>query len=102
MTVGVVVALVALVLVGVLTIDLGPTLRARAERAGSNLIARPMHIGRLGIRLRSGNFVIEDLRIEGLAPADHPFLTAKRLEVSLYWWTFFRTREILIKSIDMS
>ena len=99
---GVAIAIVALLLVAVLTIDLGPRLRERAERAGSNLIARPMHIGRLGIRLRSGNFVIEDLRIEGLTPADHPFLTAKRIEVSLYWWTFFATREVLVKSIDMS
>ncbi len=100
--VAVAIAIVALVLIAVLTIDLGPTLRERAERAGSNLIARPMHIGRLGVRLRSGNFVVEDLRIEGLTPADHPFFTARRIEVSLQWWTFFRTREVLVKSIDMS
>jgi hypothetical protein len=97
-----VVAIVVLVLIAVVTIDLGPTLRERAEREGSKLIERPLHIGSLGIRLRSGNFVIENLRIEGLTPADHPFFTAKRIEVSLYWWTFFGTRELLIKSVDMS
>ena len=96
------VAIVVIALVALLTVDLGPTLRERAEVAGSKLIERPMHIGRLGIRLRSGNFVVEDLRIEGVTPADHPCFTAKRIEVSLYWWTFFRTREVLIKSIDMS
>lgn len=108
---GIVVTIVVLVLVAVLTVDLGPELRERAARAGSNLIGRPMHIKRLGILLRSGNFVIEGLTIEGLTPADHPFFTAKRIEVSLYWWTFFRTvkddrgnpvHDLLIKSVDMS
>lgn len=99
---GIVAAIVVLALGAFLTIDLGPALRERAERAGSKFIERPMHIGRLGIRLRSGSFVVENLRIDGLTPSDHPFFTAKRIDVSLYWWTFFSTREVLIKSIDMS
>lgn len=102
LAVGIVAAIVVLALIAVLTIDLGPALRERAERAGSKLIERPMHIGRLGIRLRSGTFVAENVRIDGLTPSDHPFFTAKRIEVSLHWWAFLRTREVLIKSIDMS
>ncbi len=102
LTVGIIIVLVVLAVALFVTVDLGPVFRERAEQAGSKLINRPMHIGRLGIRLRSGHFVVEDLRIEGLTPADHPFFTAKRIEVSLYWWTFFGTRELLIKSVDMS
>ena len=99
---GILAAVVVLTLGAFLTIDLGPWFRTQAEQRGSKLIGRPMHIGTLGIRLRSGAFVVEDLSIEGLTPADHPFFTAKRIEVSLHWWTFFGTREVLIKSIDMS
>ena len=38
-------------LVSVVTIDLGPSLKARAEAEGSNFLARPMHIGRLGVHI---------------------------------------------------
>ena len=37
------------VLVSTVAIDLGPALRARAEREGSKWLDRPMHIGRLGV-----------------------------------------------------
>src|SRR3712207_7555170 len=57
---------VAAFLVSVVTIDLGPSLRARAEREGSKFIDRPMHIGRLSVHIARGRFAIEDLRIEGL------------------------------------
>jgi hypothetical protein len=94
--------LLVVVLVGsVLTIDLGPSVRARAEREGSRLIERPMHIGKLSIRLLAGRFVIEDLLIEGLSPEARPFFTAKRLEVSLPWWTLFG-RELYVQSIELS
>ena len=56
---------------------------------------------RLGVRLFNGKFVIEDFVIEGLVPTDRPFLTAKRIDVSLAWEAMFR-REVLVDSIVMS
>jgi hypothetical protein len=79
-------ALLVALLVTVLTIDLGPTLRARAEREGTNYLQRPLHIGRLSARLIPGVFVFENLMIEGLSPSDRPFLTAKKITVQLPWW----------------
>ena len=77
------VALLAAIVVGAFvtffTVDLGPSLRARAEQEGSKYIERPMHIGRLSAQLRPGVFVVDDLMIEGLTPQDRPFLTAKRI-----------------------
>jgi hypothetical protein len=100
-----VVAIVAIViaatLVSVVVVDLGPALRERAERAGSNWLARPMHIGRLGVLLGPGRFVIEDLRIEGLTPESRPWLEAKRIEVSLTWRALFN-REVLVDTIEMT
>ena len=48
------------------TVDLGPSLKARAEQAASDFMGRPMHIGRLSVHLWLGRFVLEDLVIEGL------------------------------------
>ena len=96
-----VLAVFAAILVTVFTIDLGPGLRARAESEGSRFIQRPMHIGRLSARLTPGVFVIEDLVIEGLAPTDRPFLRAKRIVVSVPWWTAF-SRRLIIDSITMT
>lgn len=88
-------------LVSTVAIDLGPALRELAERQGSRWIDRPMHIGRLGVRLAPGRFVIEDLRIEGLTPDARPWLVAKRIEVSLTWRALI-DREVLLDSIEMS
>ncbi len=93
--------ILAATLVSLVTIDLGPALRARAERAGSGWLDRPIHIGRLGVHIARGQFVLEDLRIEGLAPEARPWLVAKRIGVSLTWDALFH-REILINSIEMS
>ena len=97
--IGVAVAL-AVVLVSVITIDLGPAVRLRAERAGSNWLDRPLHIGRLGIRLGLGQFVVEDLRIDGLNPGDEPSLVARHIEVGLTWGALLH-REVLLDSIEM-
>ncbi len=91
----------AVAIVATLTIDLGPGLRGLAEREGSKRVGRPMHIGRLGVRLFNGKFVIENFVIEGLVPTDRPFLTAKRIDVSLAWEAMLR-REVLVDSIVMS
>ena len=91
---------VAVVIVTAVTIDLGPSLKAQAESQGSRFIERPMRIGRLGVRLWSGQFELDDLVIEGLTPQSPPFLTVKRLRVGMPWSTLF-SRRIVLSSIDM-
>jgi hypothetical protein len=93
--------ILAAFLVSVVTIDLGPSLKARAESEGTKFIARPMHIGRLGIHIARGKFVVEDLRIEGLTPDARPWLEAKRIDVSLAWNALWN-REVLLDSIEMT
>ena len=97
-TIGVI---VAVLVVSTLTIDLGPALRARAEQAGSDWLERKLTIGRLGVQLGSGHFVVEDLRIEGMRPGEPPWLVAKRIDVSLAWNALLG-REVLLDSIEMS
>jgi hypothetical protein len=97
-TIGVI---VAVLVVSTLTIDLGPALRARAEQAGSDWLDRKLTMGRLGVHLGRGRFVIEDLHIEGMYPNEPPWLVAKRIEVSLTWSALFG-REVLLDSIEMS
>lgn len=94
-------ALVAAVVVTVFTVDLGPSLVARAEREGSKYLDRPMHIGKLSAKFRPGVFVVEDLVIEGLQPTDRLFLKAKKIEVVVPWWTVF-TRQIIVESVEMT
>jgi translocation and assembly module TamB len=91
----------AVAIVTTLTVDLGPGLRALAEREGSRRLQRPMQIGRLSVRLFDGKFVVEDFEIGGLSPSDRPFLRAKRIDVSLTWDAMFRS-EILLDSVEMS
>ncbi len=73
--------LLAVAFVTTLTIDLGPGVRGMAERAGGNYLKRDFTIGRLSIRLLTGRFVVEDLRIGGLEKGHRPFLVAKSIEV---------------------
>ena len=91
----------AVALVSVVSVDLGPALKARAERAGGNWLDRALHIGRLGVQLGRGRFVIEDLVIDGMRPGEDPWLVAKRVEVSLTWGALFH-REVLLDSIEMT
>ena len=44
-----------------LTVDLGPALRERAEREGSKYLQRPLHLGRVSVRLVPGTFVVRRL-----------------------------------------
>ena len=94
-------AVLAAAVITSLTVDLGPSLRKKAETAGSNYLDRPMHMGYLGIQLGRGAFEIHDLVIEGLTPTDRPFLTAKKLWVYLPWWTIF-SHELIVDTVDMS
>ena len=77
----------AVAVVTTVTVDLGPAVRRNAETLGTTTLKRPVHIGRLSIRLLTGHIVVDDFSIDGLEPADRPFFTAKRLEVSLDWST---------------
>ncbi|MGE0447835.1 MAG: hypothetical protein AB7P99_21610, partial [Vicinamibacterales bacterium] len=93
--------ILAVALVTTLTVDLGPALREQAERGGSAYIQRPMRIGRLGVLLWRGRFFVEDLVIEGLTPESRPFLTAKRIDISMPWSTLFN-RRVVFDAIEMT
>lgn len=96
-------AILAAAIVASMTIDLGPSLRALAERGGSQQLKRPIHIGKLSIHLLRGSLVVEDLRIEGVKPSDRPFFVARRLEAGIDWSSIFRRRpDILITSVEMT
>src|SRR5262249_9757685 len=103
----VVAAILAVALVTTLTVDLGPAARKAAERLGTNAWKRPIHIGRLSIRLIGGHVVVDDFSIEGLVPTDRPCVTAEHLEVALDWSTLSQRAhpalpEITIRSVEMS
>ncbi|MGD9902475.1 MAG: translocation/assembly module TamB domain-containing protein [Vicinamibacterales bacterium] len=90
----------AVLLVSMVTLDLGPLLRRRAEIEGGRFIDRPLHIGRLGLNLGRGTLVLEDLRVEGLTPAHDPWLTAGRVELSLTWRALV-DRRVVIDNVDL-
>jgi hypothetical protein len=86
-----------------LRIDLGPSLRALAERQGSTQLRRPIHIGGLSIRVARGRFEVDDFSIEGLKPTDRPFFAAKKLSISLDWGLAFQRRpEFIVTSVEMT
>jgi hypothetical protein len=94
-------ALVAALLASTFSVNLGPVLRRRAEQAATSYMKRPMHIGRLSVRLFTGRFELDNVVIEGLAPTDRPFLQARRITVSLPWWTIL-TGELIVQSVHMT
>ena len=83
------------------SVDVGPALKGLAERQGSRYIERPMHIGRLEVRIWDGSYVVEDLRIDGLTPTSEPFLIAKRILVSNAWRTLW-DRRFVLTNIEMT
>ncbi len=95
-----IVATLAAAVVSVLAIDLGPSLRGLAEREGSRQLQRPLHIGRLSVRLLRGEFVVDQLRIDGLTPTDAPFFTADRITIGMPWWSILGG-ELLIQDVSM-
>ena len=94
-------ALIAGLFVTFFTVDLGPFVKAEAEKQGSNWLNRRMTIGKISARMTPGVFEFDNLVIEGLNPGDRPFLVARRLTVSLPWWTIF-SRKLVIESIQMT
>ena len=104
---GVAAAILAVTAVMSVSVDLGPAVRERAEKLGQSQWKRPIHIGRLSIRLFNGHILVEDFRIDGLEPADRPFFTAKRLEVALDWSTLLNRSkptepEMTITAVDLT
>lgn len=95
-----VVAAVSAILVSLLSIDLGPELRERAERAASAYLERPMHIGSVEAELWSGRFVFRDVVIESKTPEAVPFLRAERIFISIPWQSLFRRALTLEVEID--
>jgi hypothetical protein len=91
----------AVSLVTAVSIDLGPASKQYAETYGSRFLERPLHIGHIRFRLVTGNFLIEDVVIEGITPSSRPFLTAKRIEVSMPWSTLFDKR-VVLRAIEMT
>ena len=96
-----VVAVIAGSVVSVTTIDLGPSLRAQAERAFADYIDRPVTIGRLSTFLAPGRFLVEDLEIGGLNSGDRPFFQADRLTISTAWGPLLQG-EVLVDAVELS
>ena len=88
-------------LVTVFSIDLGPSLRGLAERRGAAFLKREFRIGGLSARLLSGHFVVSDLKIGGLTAADRPFFTAKRITVRVPWWTIV-SRDLIVEDVEIA
>ncbi len=99
-TAAIFIATVAAALVSLLAVDLGPSLRGLAEREGSKRLQRPLHIGGLSLRLLRGEFVVDDLRIDGLSPDAAPFFTADRITVGMPWWSIV-SGELIIEDVSM-
>jgi hypothetical protein len=76
------------------TVDLGPSLKGRAERAASGFMGRPMHIGRMSIVLWNARFQFDDVMIEGLTTDARPFFTAKRIYITMLWRTLLNRRVV--------
>jgi translocation and assembly module TamB len=93
--------LLLLILAVTLTMDLGPSVRERAEREATNYLQRQVRIGRISARIIPGRYVVENLVIGGLEPDDPPFLTARKIEVSMPFWTLFN-RQVFINAIHMT
>jgi hypothetical protein len=94
--------MVAVLLVTSITVDLGPVLKSQAERGASYYLkGRPVHIGRLRVHLVTGKYVLEDFVVEGLTPRAHPWLTAKRISISMPWSTLFN-RRVVLDTIEMT
>jgi hypothetical protein len=91
----------AVAIITTVSVDLGPALRARAAKAGGDYLKREMTIGGLSVRLLTGTFVVEDLRIGGLHHGDQPFLVARRIDISLTLSALIR-REVLFESVRMT
>jgi hypothetical protein len=94
-------AVFAALVVTFFTVDLGPYVKAEAEKRATTYLDRKMTFGRVSAKVTPGVFVFDDIVIEGLKPGDRPFLRAKQLTVSVPWWTIF-SGELMIESVVMT
>jgi hypothetical protein len=97
-------ALAVILAVGLVTlfsVDLGPSLRGLAERRGADYLKREFKIGGLSARLLSGTFVVSDLSIGGLSAGDRAFFTAKRITVHVPWWTIV-SRDLIVEDVEIA
>jgi hypothetical protein len=94
-------AVFAALVVTFFTVDIGPYVKARAEAEGTKYLDRKMTIGKIRAKVTPGEFVFEDVIIAGLTPADQPFLHAKRITVSIPWWTIFN-KELIVEAVEMT
>lgn len=76
---------IAVLLVSIVTIDVGPVVRRRAELAASEFIDRPVRFGRLGLNIGRGRLVLEDVWVQGVTADTPAWLVAKRVELALTW-----------------
>jgi hypothetical protein len=97
-----IVAVVAAVIYGFFSIDLGRidlgngrSLRELAERRATAYLERPMHIGRIRADITPGSYTLYDVVIEGRQPTDRPFLTAKRINVQIQYLPLLQKKVIL-------
>ncbi len=97
----VIVAVTSGLIVTFFSIDLGPRVKELAEREASKFMERPMHIGGVRALAGRGEFELTDVTIEGLTPDATPFLVARRIRVSVPWWTAF-SRHLVIDRIEMT
>ena len=91
----------AVVLVTLFSVDLGPWLRGQAEQRGAAFLKRDFRIGGLSARLLSGRFVVTDLSIGGLEKGARPFFTAKRITVHVPWWTIV-SRDLIVEDVEIT
>ena len=94
--------ILAVVFVLSLTMDVGSSLRERAETAGTNYLKRTMHIGELSVRIWDGAYVVRNLTIDGLTPQSRPWLTAKEIIVKMPNRRSLFSKQVVIDSIEMS
>jgi hypothetical protein len=96
-------AVVAALVVTFFTVDIGRfgRLKDEAEKGGSKWLDRPMTIGQIRAKVRPGYFEFHDVVIQGLTPADRPFMRIKKITVSVPWWTIFN-RALIIESVALS
>ncbi len=98
---GVLLAAAAGAIVASFAIDLGPAVRAIAEREATNYLQRPVHIGKVRAFVARGEFEITDVVIESLTKEQPPFAKIRRVAVSLPWWTVF-SRALIIDYVRIS
>ena len=98
----IVAAILASSVVSTLTVDLGPGLRALAERGASSRLKRAVRMGSLSVRVFTGRFMIANLTIDGRKPEDKLFFTARQISIALDWSAALQRRpDFNVTSVDI-